>query len=61
MKLIKWIRWRIKGRPNILYAGFHCGCCGKWVKEKIRVPTYKSDGEWLDTWGICESCAGDKK
>ena len=56
MRLLKWIKWRIKGRPKITYSGFNCGCCGNWVTESFQIPEYKSVGEWEDTWGVCEEC-----
>jgi len=55
-KLYRYLIWIKKGKPMINYNGFHCGCCGKYVKEKFSVPTYKSCGKWWDTWCLCEEC-----
>lgn len=52
----KWINWHTSGKPYIKYAGFHCGCCGKWVKQKFRIRKYQSAGQWADTWGVCDQC-----
>lgn len=52
----KWINWHISGKPYKVYAGYNCGCCGKWVKKKIRISTYQSQGRWMDTWGLCDQC-----
>jgi len=40
----------------IYYEGFHCGICGRWTFQPFELPEYKSDGEWWDTWGVCEKC-----
>jgi len=56
-----WLKWIIKGRPYITYPGYHCGLCGKWTYISFTIPKYKSDGEWLDTWGICKKCIRVKK
>ena len=53
-KLISWLTWKLKGCPVITYHGYHCGLCGKWVKEQFSIPTYKSSGKWWDTWGLCK-------
>ena len=45
-------RWRKSGSPVFVYPGYNCGCCGKYIKEEIEVPTYESLGSW-DTWGLC--------
>jgi hypothetical protein len=56
MKIIRWLKWLWNGRPVIQYPGLHCGCCGEWVNRKFSIPTYKSTGEWWDTWGLCPEC-----
>lgn len=56
MKIIKWLKWLLKGKPMIYYEGFHCGICGRWTFQPFELPEYKSDGEWWDTWGVCEKC-----
>ena len=56
-QLFKWLKWKLKGCPNISYTGYNCGLCGKWVNESFNIPTYKGDGSWWDTWGICRECA----
>lgn len=56
MRFVKWIKWIKKGKPYKEYPGFHCGCCGKWTEEKFKIPEYKSNGEWFDTWGLCNNC-----
>ena len=53
---IDWLKWIHNGKPHKKYAGFHCGCCGKWTKKKFKIPTYQSKGEWCDTWGLCDNC-----
>ena len=58
--LFKWIKWKLLGSPIIQYLGFHCGCCGKYVREPFTVPTYKSDGSWMDTWGLCNECGSQR-
>lgn len=57
--MFKWLKWIWKGKPVIKYPGYHCGCCGKWVDWEFFIPTYKSMGEWWDTWGICSQCCLD--
>jgi len=59
-KIFRWIRktklklkWIKNGRPVIKYAGFHCGCCGRWWPIPFEIPEYDSAGKWWDTWGIC--------
>ena len=54
----RWVKWLKYKKPYINYTGYHCGCCGNWVNEKFKVPTYKSCGEWGDTWGLCPICKG---
>lgn len=54
---LKWLKWIWNGKTYIKYAGFNCGCCGKWIKKKFKVPKYQSQGKWCDTWGLCEECA----
>lgn len=51
------IAWVLKGKPMIKYRGYNCGCCGAWVEEEFEIPTYKSIGSDLDTWGLCDKCA----
>ncbi|KKM63254.1 hypothetical protein LCGC14_1513270 [marine sediment metagenome] len=58
-KLISRIKWLLNNKPMIKYSGFNCGCCGKWENEEFEVPTYRSGGEWWDTWGVCEECIKD--
>ena len=57
-KFFAWLKWRVNGCPSISYMGYNCGCCGAWVKESFKVPTYKSLGKWCDTWGLCPICGG---
>lgn len=54
----KWIVWMIRGKPVVKYAGFNCGCCGKWVNEEFMIPTYRSAGRWWDTIDLCKECIG---
>jgi hypothetical protein len=56
--LFRKLWWKLFNRKYILYRGYHCGLCGKWVNEWFAVPTYDSVGEWGDTWGMCNKCAG---
>ena len=35
-----------------LVIGGHCGCCGKWIEDKI----FFMD----ETWGLCEKCVYDE-
>jgi len=56
IKLIAWLKWLIEKRPYIVYKGYHCGLCGKWVGKEFSIPKYKSCGHWGDTWGICINC-----
>jgi hypothetical protein len=53
----KWLNWHTSGKPYIEYPGFHCGCCGKWIKKKHKIRKYKSRGRWADTWDLCDECA----
>ena len=55
----RYIRWVLKGKPYVEYEGGHCGCCGKWVPEKIKLRDYESNGKWADTWTLCKQCAND--
>lgn len=32
-----------------LTVGGHCGCCGKWIPNKIFLKEY--------AWGLCRKCA----
>jgi hypothetical protein len=56
MKIIKWLKWKLNSSPTISYSGYNCGCCGKWESEPFIIPTYKSEGKWWDTWGLCKEC-----
>lgn len=58
-KFFRWLRWLLGGKPFFTYPGHCCGCCGTWTDEEYTVPTYKSGGEWWDTWGLCPRCAGE--
>ena len=62
-KFLKWLKWKRQGKPSVVYSGFNCGCCGKWVIKKFSIPTYKSIDEWWDAWGVCDECAkgGEKE
>jgi hypothetical protein len=51
-----WLKWKIDGEPMKNYLGYHCTICGKWRSEPFKVPTYKSDGRWWDTWKVCDQC-----
>jgi hypothetical protein len=53
IKYLKWLRYK---KPNIIYKGFNCGCCGIWVNKEFSVPQHKSLGSWWDTWKICDEC-----
>lgn len=55
MRVLKYLRWILKGRPSIQYDGVTCGCCGAWVKKKFGVPEYMSEGRW-DTVGLYGVC-----
>jgi hypothetical protein len=59
--MIKWLKWIWQGRPFISYEGYNCGICGKWIWESFTIPTYKSAGEWWDTWGLCSQCCIEGK
>lgn len=56
-----WLRWVIKGRPYITYEGYHCGLCRKWMVASFAIREYESEGEWMDTWGICKECIRVKR
>lgn len=59
---ISWLCWILKRKPVIIYPGFNCGLCGKWVKKEFSIPTYKSINAWWDTWDMCDECGkGEKK
>jgi hypothetical protein len=49
---IKWIR---SGKPMKTIPGWHCGCCGRWVKQEIKFPAYQSEHE--HNVSICCVCA----
>lgn len=55
-RLYHRIIWRLFKKDYIEYKGYHCGCCGKWVGESIKVRTCDSVSKWWDTWGICKDC-----
>lgn len=59
--MIKYVFWNLRGKPVIKYAGYNCGCCGKWVKRIFTIRDYESDGRWWDTWGLCPSGTGCNK
>ena len=52
----RWLIWKRNGQTTIKYPGFHCGCCGEYIKQEFEIPTYKSNGEWWDTWNLCDFC-----
>jgi len=51
----RW-KWQGEGAPMLEYSGYHCGICGKWIEDRFFVPSYRSDGEWQDTVGLCPKC-----
>jgi len=53
MRLFRWLKWIIEGRPFVHYEGYTCGCCGKGWYIPFTIPTYQSSGEYWDTWGLC--------
>lgn len=53
-KIIRYLKWLFNDGRYILSEGEHCGCCGKWYKRKIMIPTYLYS--WGDKWGLCEGC-----
>jgi len=61
MLLCKWILWKLSGSKILIYNGYHCGCCGRWVKEVFKIPKYKSQGNYWDTWGLCPDCEKEGK
>ena len=52
----RWLSWLLNGKPMLKYDGYNCGLCGKWIVEEFFVPTWDSNGEWWDTWDICDKC-----
>ena len=56
IRLFRWLMWLLRGKPMLKYEGYHCGCCGRWVKEQFEIPTYRSDGRFADTIGLCKYC-----
>ena len=50
---IRYLKWLWAGKPMIKYAGYNCGCCGRWWDISFEVPAYRSTGGWGDTWGLC--------
>jgi len=54
------IKWLLKGKPYISYKGFTCGICGRWRDMPLKIPAYKSLGQWRDTWGLCPDTCGEK-
>lgn len=58
LKVVRYIRWIMDGKPMIQYSGFHCGCCGKWWAIPFEVAEYESGGEWWDGWGVCPAEEG---
>ncbi len=61
MIFFKWILWKLGGSKIFLYNGYHCGCCGKWVKEVFKIQKYKSQGDYWDTWDLCPDCEKEGK
>ena len=57
----RWMKWIFDGKPMVTYNGFNCGCCGKWITQKIEIPEYKSCGRWWDTIDLCNRCANVKQ
>lgn len=53
MTFCKWLYWLTHGKKVLTYSGYHCGCCGRWTEKKFSIPTYKSDGSYWDTIGLC--------
>jgi hypothetical protein len=51
----KWIAWLWKGKPVVIYNGYNCGCCGRWIEEKFSIPTYQSVDRYSDTIGLCKN------
>lgn len=52
---MKKIRDRIKRLLDLhdiedLAVGGHCGCCGRWVPDKIFEKAWP--------WGLCRKCIG---
>lgn len=55
MKVIwSFLKWRIFDGGYKVIEDYHCGCCGKYYKEKTIVPTYLIS--IADKWGICPEC-----
>lgn len=57
-RFFRWLKWLWNGKPVITYPGHCCGCCGTWMWEEFTIPTYKSGGEWWNTWGLCPEGTG---
>jgi len=55
-QFFRWLKWLKNGKPYLSYKGFNCGLCGAWTGEPFKVPEYKSEGKWWDTWGVCKKC-----
>ena len=49
--------WEKNGKPTLLFTGFHCGICNKWIPKIFYIPTYQNCDDWWGTWAICEKCA----
>ena len=50
----RYLKWTLFDKTYVIYDGFNCGCCGRYIKKKFKVPSYKAD-EWWDSWGLCEN------
>ena len=61
MIFFKWLWWKLTGSKILLYNGYHCGCCGKWVTNVFKIPKYLSQGDYWDTWGLCPDCKKEGK
>jgi hypothetical protein len=52
---LTYMLWIIDGRPYITTLGYHCGCCGRWVNMKRRIPKFLYSEVWSH-WEICDGC-----
>lgn len=64
------LKWILNGKPYVVFPGYHCGCCGKWINKELRFKNYNSKENikfkigdiipteyWFSTWGLCDNCS----
>ena len=58
-EFIYWLQWLYHGKPMVTCPGSHCGCCGAWIPEEVKVRDYEDYG-W-GHWSICQKCIDESE